>query len=654
MQQHCNFLKPDDASVDSLVTDYHDLFRDVGDAFRKLDHHSEALRYYKPLLQIPEACDESFYDAIIACYKGTGQPAQANQHYEQLIQIAKLSWRVKLEFAKHLMSLGDREAAMKYTNDVFSARPQYVYKAGLGDLIDRTKYRNVLPRYTGNEEEESTEALVARQRFVAPGYRRVRAKTNLHQIRPQEEQSALLPQTREVVHKKFMRLKELQPEVDAKIPHAQAEWMRTAEFMVEQFGSIDKLYPKRDKAKRFTGLERKPSKGWSPDDIPDDYSNVLFDEWVEIFCRLALLQASLGKKLMDHQRIDLENMRKTRAERVGDNDDDDGDDNDAPIDSVVAAAKTKGNRKKFKKPSSNSACWRTLLLAEGAHPIFENKQRTAKVHATWLACALIDNDEHNICVETRQLIKDHPHASDAYKIYSAANRLFSGTRSWLNGGPNQKFLLREIKKMDFALLPEDKRASYLYTDAERRTWINNGGNGNPDGLTELDPAMLALYAHMMVAGGQAQNALYYYFRALAILPEDPVLHLCIATCYVEHAFKRLSDNRTYWTQLGISFLFKYYDLRTKDGSKLHTQEAEFNIGRTWHHLGLLHLAIPRYEKVLEMHEEVEYEANALGVEGKDREAESFAAEAAYALSTILAVSGSVADARRLREKWLVL
>ncbi|KAF2093231.1 TPR-like protein, partial [Rhizodiscina lignyota] len=595
-KHHFSFLNPDDRSENSQAMDYHDLFVDVGDAFRKRDNHIEALRFYEACLQVPDAGDVGLYESAIECYRAAGRLTDAIPIYEALLKVAKKKFRVQIDLARLYETLGDKETAAKIAEEVWNSRPQTIYQHRLGHLLGRAD-----KPYDADEVPEAPDGRLLdpseyRRKPVLPGPRRLRPQPYLSHIRPAlrpDSTRALNPDTMKVVQDMFTQLKELQPEVDAEIPHAEAEWMRIAEFMIEQFASVDKLYPNRDKFRPFAGFIKKSSKGdWTSDTIPDDYSNVRFDEWVEIFCRLALLQAKLGKKI---------------------------------------------------KPSQEG---------DNAHPFVHNEKRMAHIHNMWLACALIDNDEHSICLESRHFINKYKYQSDAYKLYSAANRLFSGgSRTWLNSGPNQKWILRQLKAADYALLSPEQRMSYLFTGQERKALDKVGGN--PENIEELDPTLLTLYAHVMLAGGMMQNALYYYFRALALAPEDPILHLCISNAFIDHAFKRLNENRTYFTQQGVAFMMKYYDLRTRDGIKIHIQEAEFNVARMWHYLGLVHLALPRYEKVLEMHEEVEKEQNEFR-QGRGEEAESFAAEAAYALSTTLTMSSDVATARRLREKWMVI
>jgi len=97
---------------------------------------------------------------------------------------------------------------------------------------------------------------------------------------------------------------------------------------------------------------------------------------------------------------------------------------------------------------------------------------------------------------------------------------------------------------------------------------------------------------------------------------------------------------------------RYYEIRTKGGRALHCQEAEFNVARVWHMLGLMHLALPAYERCLELSGRVR---GADGWGGGGREGvEDFAKEAAFAIRMILATNGDMEGAKRVAEEWLVI
>jgi general transcription factor 3C polypeptide 3 (transcription factor C subunit 4) len=273
------------------------------------------------------------------------------------------------------------------------------------------------------------------------------------------------------------------------------------------------------------------------------------------------------------------------------------------------------------------------------------------VNETVLACALILEDDQRLTEEARWFLKTFPFVTDGYRLFSAVNRICRGEITYFNSGPEQKYMLRQIKAMDFAILPPEHQANFRFTDGERVKDTQTRG-GNPHGLTKHDPALLALYGHMMFVAATYSSALTYYFRAYVIAPEDPIINLCIAISYVQMGYKRQSENRQYQIQQGLSFLFKYYDLRTRHNVALHLQEAEFNVAMMWHSLGLLHLALPAYERCLQLSERVQAEKtnNSDG----DSVTEDFAAEAAFAIQTILAIGGDPEGARTITEHWLVI
>jgi len=251
-------------------------------------------------------------------------------------------------------------------------------------------------------------------------------------------------------------------------------------------------------------------------------------------------------------------------------------------------------------------------------------------------------------------MKHHPFDSDLFRLYSISNRLCSGPNGWYNSGPAQKAILRYVKAMDFALLTPEQRKWYKFNDTERSSWTTRIVN---DGLMHKikshDPTLFALYGHVLVAAGTYKSALNYYFRAYVVTPDDPIVNLSIALCYIQHAMKRQSENRQYQVQQGLAFLFRYYELRAKGNVAVHIQEAEFNIGRAWHALGLTHLALPAYERCIEMSGRVREEQQNRE-NGEVEAVEDFTAEASFAIQTILALTGNFEGARKVTEQGLVI
>lgn len=98
---------------------------------------------------------------------------------------------------------------------------------------------------------------------------------------------------------------------------------------------------------------------------------------------------------------------------------------------------------------------------------------------------------------------------------------------------------------------------------------------------------------------------------------------------------------------GFSFLSSYYDIRQQSTAPCERQEADYNMARAWHMLGLTHLAVPYYQRCLDHGKNIQASCS-------DGHAEDFTLEAAVALQGIWAMAGELDKARQLSEAWLIV
>jgi len=139
----------------------------------------------------------------------------------------------------------------------------------------------------------------------------------------------------------------------------------------------------------------------------------------------------------------------------------------------------------------------------------------------------------------------------------------------------------------------------------------------------------------------------YYLRALTIDPGNPMIKLSLALGYLHYALKRQADNRHHILIQGLTLLLDYYDDRGRSNSASERQEGEYNVAHAYHLLGLTHLAIPYYERCLDL-------STAVQPGSLNCQAEDFAFEAAVNLQGHWAASGNMEKAREVTEKWLVI
>lgn len=283
-------------------------------------------------------------------------------------------------------------------------------------------------------------------------------------------------------------------------------------------------------------------------------------------------------------------------------------------------------------------------------------------------------DEETLAHEARWFIKEYQFVTDTYRLFAMLSRLAGDPhRSLFHSSPNMKFMLRQIKAMDFTLpehisqsQPARSQRQPAYYERASLSTRNEFGEEIP--AEEMDVALLVLYGHILYSGNSFYPALNYFFRAYALDPENPAVLLSIALSYIHHSLKRQSENRHYLIMEGLSFMYEYRRVRGKEGSLLpERQEMEFNFARVYHMLGLAHLAVEGYQRALELGEQIRLESKKqvpkssggdVLMEDAGQELplfiEDFSSEAAVALQTIFALSGDLKAAKEITEKWLVI
>ena len=129
----------------------------------------------------------------------------------------------------------------------------------------------------------------------------------------------------------------------------------------------------------------------------------------------------------------------------------------------------------------------------------------------------------------------------------------------------------------------------------------------------------------------------YLYRALALQQSDPLLCLLCGVASLGRSTNRQVDNRNHTIIQGMALFTHYAELRGD------IPEVDYNFARAYHHLNLVHLAVPRYERVLER-------ASSKASKGTF----DMAREAAFNLAMIFTQSGSPDLARHLYRTWLAV
>lgn len=111
-----------------------------------------------------------------------------------------------------------------------------------------------------------------------------------------------------------------------------------------------------------------------------------------------------------------------------------------------------------------------------------------------LVCALLANDEETCVAVARFFMKDYQFTTDSYRMFAAMTRVCHSPVSWYSSGPTQKYMLRQIKAMDYSLVDDSQRKKYF---SERGSYSARDKNGHPVINDDLDVALLMLYGHIL-------------------------------------------------------------------------------------------------------------------------------------------------------------
>ncbi|KAF2166344.1 hypothetical protein M409DRAFT_66790 [Zasmidium cellare ATCC 36951] len=382
------------------------------------------------------------------------------------------------------------------------------------------------------------------------------------------------------------------------------QWVEAANNMLDDFTSMRVFFPERDKAIKLKG-GTDPGQPFTKESrrstasAPDAFLSIPFTEWHHVFVDLAIIYANSGEQ---------------------------------------------------------DRCYRIVKdVLFGANVFFQDDNIQWTSYAVGLYCGFTFNDSEYLIGLARQIVvKNNFRGGMAFQLLAAVNRFAFGN-NWFSAGPTQKFMLRMVKQFDFMVMPQEVRDKHDWSIHKNALTdrLKKLAHEKP----ELDAGILLMYGHMVAVANHSHSALPYYYRALALQPENICVNLSIAVMWIQNSMKRQTENRQFGITQGLTFLYRYYDLRVASGKVCHLQEAEYNVARTWHQLGLTHLALPAYERVLGLSEEVNKErldSMENGEETGEVDGEDYATEAAYAVQNIYAVAGNMEAARRVTEQWLVI
>ncbi|KAJ5688676.1 hypothetical protein N7462_003068 [Penicillium macrosclerotiorum] len=641
---HFEWLNPEDTSENGRIFHYGDLFREVADALKDVGLLEEALRFYSPIQQTAEYADISFFMAMADCCSQLGRLEDAEGCYLTVAEHEPGHLESRVQLAKLYESLGMSDQAFKYVNEAV--------------LIGRQDTRTRRRRKDNRLEQLAIEFQGADTQPLRPIAPKPAGALTLGSVATLDKGRGFAGESSRLEDIQFLyrKMRELELKVKEGDNGAVEDWLDIADALLRDFRSNRVFYPmartmefqgyssdaqrKAGKTKNsaflnemqeMAGRLQQSMSGESHDEplqgaVPSDYHGISFDEWLDIFLQYSLLVTEQGEP---------------------------------------------------------EEAYETLDAAAVASVWYHDKRKSRMIHVCWFTCALRAQDEETLTMEARWFVKEYQFVTDTYRLFSMLSHLSGDPhKSLFHSSPSMKFMLRQIKAMDFTLpdsadKPPPSRQSIW---KERASLSTRDEAGEPIPAHELDIALLVLYGNILYSGNSFYPALNYFFRAYALDDKNPAVLLSIALSYIHQSQKRQSENRHYLIMQGLSFMYEYRRARAKRGATLQEhQEVEFNFARVWHGLNLSHLAIEGYEKVLKIGDQIKQEASLQVSEtanGAPKNAdvtmtdadddsktliskpqpflEDFSREAAYALQCLHVLGGDTKMAKEVTGNWLVI
>ncbi|KAF3937037.1 hypothetical protein ABW19_dt0210406 [Dactylella cylindrospora] len=600
------------------VMEIGDLLFAAGDACAEVNKHDEAISLWYPLSEESVFQTPELWLRLGRSYKILRSWENARACLECAVQCREDDVKTRLELIEVYEVLDMNEQALEIFNEVMELRARNRQQRGRG-------------------QNETNQNGTASNLFVSGGSKR-KSKSKRYNPTADERYQAEKQRT-ELCMQNYQKLEILRPKVEQKDTEAIVQWLDTASEMFDDFRSSRALYPseRRFEYAGFLGyttvrrtskrsienqmslmkrrlesnleyqLEHDNQNDGQPQPDITQYRGLGFDIWLNIILNYAIL-LTIHEEGGELEAYD-----------------------------VCKAAKDANVFYHDKKDPDPSKRPRFLI---------------SLVH---LSCAIYAQDPDQASEVLRYFTSTRLFHDDSYHLYSTAASFVRGMLKSYPGmnlfsvQTNQKYLMRHLKALDRHVLGKEVGGvtATLMRDDE----------GNDIIPTIQSINALVLYAQIMLDGRSYTSSLHYLSRAYAAQENHPMIIFQIALAYLHRAMQRQSENRQYQILQGLAFLHRYYKTKKESSDWFDRQEAEYNMARAYHQLGLEHYALKHYEEVIKMSEEWENKGESEDDKAEEEmkfESGDLRWEAAYNLQLLYHTVGNGELSRGIIERGLVV
>ncbi|CAG8517969.1 13782_t:CDS:10 [Funneliformis caledonium] len=602
------------------VEQYVDLYYEVAETYTDKGLFEDALAIYEAVV-VNESTDKSFaWMRMGMSHRELGNLESAAEYFAAVVKELPDNLDVKMALAETYEDLDEKEKALEMVNEVLEARKEKHIQTAAESKVPSSTSNQFSASFSRSIPAGSLQTEASLIQTVSE-----ESKANAF-ARAEEERKQKIAEKEKETKIQFHRLDLLYGRSRLGDSESAKEFLETARNVVVDWKNNRAFYPQRDRMLPFKGWDRRRS--WRKQayfeelENSNDNDDAYLDEQATTMAKRLQwridgekdeLEDEIRKKITEFNGIIFEKWF------------------DFFIKYIVTSTKNKCEQEAFD----------LLKLAGRANVFFHNIHYTTVLKLLSLAWGLHTRNFLVVCENARWLCNYKPFNSNLYDLYGAGMSSGSNALSCFAAANSQKYFLRQVKLMDtgFYQTPIIKSNSEKSEDGSKQKHVLKKAKVPEKPVASL----LSLYGHILACARSYVGAIGYYSRAYSVKPKDPLISLSMGLAYMHRSMQRISDNR-----------------------HLQIMQAEYNLGRAFHELGLYHLAVPHYERCLELPslQQVFSEQKGKGKSpektskeysiANDNDSTCLRRDAAYNLSMIYVENGSPGLAAVLLKKYCTI
>ncbi|AQZ14097.1 TFC4 (YGR047C) [Zygosaccharomyces parabailii] len=569
---------------DENFADIADLYFEVAIALSKAEKHKEAIDFFTPLLAVEEYCTLDLFKPLARCYKEVEDYNNAKQYYEKVVFLEPEDLEEKLVLAEVHYHLGDVSTFNQLLLEVVEARKRQANQESSTNLRETQNIQQ------SNEKDVSAKPLLEDSMFRRAGTRKKRTPQDTERERTEREKRI----TSKVLDK-YKKLAIYRKGLEIGDQTQTTLWIDTVSDLIDVFSSV-KNYFMKSRSKKFVGIIRRTRK-----------FNKVIDYKIERLSKLSEGDSLLDGLPLMEERVTLTSTTELRGLSY-----------DQWFELFMDLALV------ITKYQSVEDGLSVIDTAQEVNVFFQNPERAKMMKFVKLAIALHTEDEKELTENLRNLLNQFQFNRKVLQVF-----MFSLVRGQisldiLSSTVQQKFFLRQLKAFDS--IRYGKRVN-------GQASITNKSVKNPHKLNS--PYLYYIYALLLYSSRSFLSALQYFKKMEPDAPNDFMLNFMMGLSHLHRSMQRLTASRHFQILHGLRYIYRYYEIRKTLYTELEEQEADYNLGRAFHLLGLVSIAVENYNRVLDNYDD-----------------DKLKKHAAYNLITIYQESGNTKFANQLMEKYL--